>query len=505
MRSLLCLQLAAAAAAAAAPAAAPSLTVAVSRDAAAAPLPPAAFVGFSGVEASLDVLSATASDGSYVPRPSYSNLMSLLGFGVNHRLGHFWATADGARPPGVSPSWLQANASVLARLSAALDAWGGVLTATIGPTDRTDASLVVSTATALVAGVGTQRLISLELANEPDISSFAGNYSGYVEVLRMWTAGLAAVPGLPQRLVDAPVLAGTSWWPAMPSFLAQFAQPPSFALAHFVQHRYALSACGNVTNTPARLMNASTTWDTANDTALLGAVAGAGLDFVVGEGNSVACQGSPGVSDVWASALYAVQAGLDATAANITGYKWHGLGYAVDAAYYQPVFYDTTRLREPGWDAVQPRPLFLGLWAFSEAARPGSVPLRATASITGAVPPRLLPAWALRSPDGARVTVAVLHKVDSDGDAPPAAVTVVPATPCTPGTDVATLVRLLPGPGGLSARGGCSYANLTFDGTTDGVPAGVRAAERVPCGAGGAYAFAVPPASGAFLTYDDAA
>lgn len=473
------------------PACPQTLFVAVSDDASASPLPPgASIIGFSGIETSLDVLSAPAVGGGHAPRASYARLMSLLGPGVNHRLGHFWARAGGARPPGVPPSWLQANASVCARLASSLGAFSGRLTATIGPTDRSDASLVVDTAQALVAGPLGAFLASIELANEPDISSFEGNYSGYTATLRMWLAGLAANGGLPRRLVDAPVLASAAWWPDMPAFLAEFAP----ALAAFTQHRYALSACGNRSNTPAELMNASTTWATAADGALLGAVAAARLRLVLGEGNSVSCQGSAGVSDVFAAALYAVEAVLNAAAVNITGYKWHGLGYAADAAFYQPILYDTARLQTPGWDAAQPRPLFLGLWAAAEAAPPGSTPLRAPATVEGA-PARLLPAWALRAADGRSVTVVALHK---DAAAPPALLTVKPAVPCADGAQ-ADVVRLLGG-GNLSAKTGCSYRGLTFDGTTDGKPAGAPSHERVLC-RDGAYALSLPAASGAFLTY----
>ena len=470
-----------------------SVAVVVSDDAAAAPMPPnASFIGFSGIEASLDVLSARLVGGGYAPRASYVRLMTLLGPGVNHRLGHFWASASGDRPAGVPSLWLQANTSVCGRLAAALDAFSGSLTANIGPVDRADASLVVDTAQALITGSLRNRILSLELANEPDISSFAGNYSGYVATLRMWLAGLAASGGgLPQRLVDAPVLAGTTWWPQMPAFLAEFAP----ALEAFTQHRYALSACGNRSNTPAELMNASTTWSTAADEALLGALAAARLPFVLGEGNSVSCQGSAGVSDVFASALYAVEAMLNAAAVNCTGYKWHGLAYAIDAAFYQPIFYDTAQLQTPGWDVAQPRPLFLGLWAAAEAAPPGSTLLRAAVTAEGA-PSRLLPAWALRSADGRSVTVTLLHK---DATAAPALVTVTPAAPCADGAQ-ATVARLLGG-GNLSAKSGCSYRGLTFDGTSDGTPAGVPSHERVPCRSG-TFSFSLPAASGAFLTYE---
>ena len=60
---------------------------------------------------------------------------------------------------------------------------------------------------------------------------------------------------------------------------------------------------------------------TVNDSALLAAVADARLPFVIGEGTSVSCNGSAGVSDVFASALYAIDASLSALAVNVTHFN----------------------------------------------------------------------------------------------------------------------------------------------------------------------------------------
>jgi hypothetical protein len=464
----------------------PTLSLRVLAEPLAAPAPPS-FLGFSGREETLSVISWRASAGApFSPRPSFSRLMALLGGGVNLRFGHFYAPGSTAKP--LPPSYMEVNATTCARLAGALAAFNGTLTALIPPLDTAGGGFAAAAGTALRGCLGA-RLSSLELANEPDISSFRGNFSGYTAALERWLAALEAA-GV-RAAVDAPVLAESAWWPAVEAtFLPAFAR----RLHAFVQHRYALSACRGAAPppTPEALMAASTTWATANDTALLRAVAGAGLRFVLGEGNTVSCNGSAGVSDVFASALYAVDASLSAAAANVSGYKWHGLGDPAPQYAYQPVYYDA--LTAPGVDAAAPRPLFLGLWALADAGLPGGTLLRVQAASSS---PQLLRGWALRPAGGGPPRVVLLHK---DGAAPAAAVAIAPpGGGCASGA-VARAAWLRPGPGGLAARAGCGYANMTFDGTTDGTPAGKRYEEDVPCNAAtGSFELLLPPASGAVV------
>jgi hypothetical protein len=464
----------------------PNLALTVHSAPLAAPTP-RTFLGFSGDEATLGVLSWRASAAApFSPRPSFTALMRLLGGSVNLRFGHFFAPGSTTRQ--LPPSYMEVNSTTCARIADALSAINGTLSALIPPLDTADGAFAAAAGAALLSCLGAH-LNSVELANEPDISSFKGNYTGYVRALTMWLDALEAAGA--RRLVDAPVLAEGAWWPEMrASFLPAFAP----RLCAFVQHRYALTACRGAAPTPEALMLASTTWATANDTALLGAVAGAGLRFVLGEGNSVSCNGTLGVSDVFASALYAMDASLSAAAANISAYKWHGLGLPAPLFSYQPVYYDTVALAEPGRDEAAPRPLFLGLWALADAGLPGGTLLRVDAAAAGS---ELLRAWALRPAGGGAARVVVLHK---DGAAPAATVTIAPpGARCVAG-QVARAALLLPGPGGLSARAGCSFGNQTFDGTSGGAPAGNRWEAPVPCNAAtGLFEFTLQPTSGAVV------
>ena len=472
--------------AAASAASSPSLSLRLSGQPASAPIP-LDFLGFSGVEASLSVLSwRPAAGAAFEPRPSYTALMRLLGGHIRHRFGHFYS-ANSSSARHLSPGAILVNASSCSRLSAALASFSGSLTGMLAPMDLSDGSFVAATGSALAACLG-QQLLSLELANEPDISSFRGNFSGYVADLTLWTAALEAA-GVAQ-LVDAPVLAGSAWWPSVPAFLGQF----SPSLRSFVQHRYGLSACRGAVNSPEALMRVATNWSSANDSLLLGRVAAAGLPFLVGEANTVSCNGSVGVSDVFAAALFAIDASLSAAAANISGYTFHGLGDCSEFFSYQPVYYDVDGLAEPGLDQAQPRPLFLGLWLLAEAGTPGGTLLRLEAQAAGS---DLLRAWALRPSAGGSTSVVLLHK---DAAAGPASVTVAPAgAGCSAGQE-AHAALLLAGPGGLSARLGCSFANQSFDGTEDGVPVGQRALLPVPCdAASGTFRLQLAAGSGAVL------
>jgi hypothetical protein len=460
----------------------PTIDVAVSSQAAANPVPPA-FTSFSATDAALDVLSATTADGAFAPRPSFVHLMRLLGGGSNIRLGHFWAPSSFSNKTLPYP---QANATSLGRIADALAAFNGSGTPMVPPIDVTDGALVAAVGAAFARYLPAAQFNGLELANEPDISSFRNDPAHYAATLGVWLDALEKAGVF--RVVHAPVLAGTSWWPVMPSLLKAYGP----RLRAFVQHRYGLSACSVTPPTPDALMRVVPEWSTLNDTIILAAVAAAGLPFIVGEGNTVSCNGTRGVSDVFASALYAIDASLSALEANITAFKWHGIGDEVPLFAYQPVYYNVSRLREPGHDEAAPRPLFLGLWLLAEAAPSGSVLLRTVVNATGSA---LLRAWALT--DGARVRTVVLHKDAAAGDA---VARVEPASPCASG-DTAALSRLLPGPGGLSATTGSTFANQSFDGTTDGIPVGIRVLETVPCSTAADFSFMMPAGSAAVLEY----
>ncbi|PSN61113.1 hypothetical protein BS50DRAFT_651926 [Corynespora cassiicola Philippines] len=147
----------------------------------------------------------------------------------------------------------------------------------------------------------------------------------------------------------------------------------------FCTHQYFGAACrpvqptleGNVMNR-TELMR----WMVYHDHASAYTVS-KGVPYVLGETNSIACQGLTGVSDVFGAAVWSVDYALYAASLNVSGIYWHmGTGYRY--APWQAIQNGTT---SPG-----PRPLYYGNW-FLAAALGGTkrqvVPIVNTTSLAG--------------------------------------------------------------------------------------------------------------------------
>ena len=141
-------------------------------------------------------------------------------------------------------------------------------------------------------------------------------------------------------------------------------------------------------------------------------------------------------------------------------------------------------------DVPDVRPLFYGLWAFTDASQHYANVMKAT--VTSSNP--LVKAWATLDARGTW-RVVVVHK---DSNATSAAgVTVQPPAGVTGATGA---LRRLASAGGIFATSDLSFGGLTFDGSTTGKPSGTPVSEKV-VPQSGAYAFSVPPASIAVLSF----
>lgn len=147
----------------------------------------------------------------------------------------------------------------------------------------------------------------------------------------------------------------------------------------FCTHQYFGAACRPVKPTMAEnLMNRTAMWPWMGYHADASAYSvSKGLPYVIGETNSIACQGLAGVSDVFGAAVWSVDYALYAASLNISNIFWHmGTGYRYAA--WQATQNGTT---EPG-----PRPLYYGNWLVAEALGKGNVqvvPIVNTTSLAG--------------------------------------------------------------------------------------------------------------------------
>jgi hypothetical protein len=87
-----------------------------------------------------------------------------------------------------------------------------------------------------------------------------------------------------------------------------------------------------------------------------------GLPYVIGETNSIACQGLAGVSDVFGAAVWSVDYALYAASLNVSALYWHmGTGYR----------YAAWQATQNGTTAPGPRPLYYGNWFVATALGEG--------------------------------------------------------------------------------------------------------------------------------------
>lgn len=147
----------------------------------------------------------------------------------------------------------------------------------------------------------------------------------------------------------------------------------------FCMHNYFGAACrpvkptlaGNLMNRTA-LVNAMSYHGSASAYTVA-----KGLPYVIGETNSIACQGLAGVSDVFGAAVWSVDYALYSASLNISRIYWHmGTGYRYSA--WQATRNGTT---DPG-----PRPLYYGNWLVATAlghAKAQVVPIVNTTSLAG--------------------------------------------------------------------------------------------------------------------------
>lgn len=102
-----------------------------------------------------------------------------------------------------------------------------------------------------------------------------------------------------------------------------------------------------------------------------------GLPYIIGETNSIACQGLAGVSDVFGAAVWSVDYALYAASSNVSRMYWHmGTGYR----------YSAWQATQNGTTAPGPRPLYYGNWLVATALGNSDaqvVPIINTTSLAG--------------------------------------------------------------------------------------------------------------------------
>ena len=331
--------------------------------------------------------------------------------------------------------------------------------------------LAVSQAQNYVANMPQGSLEAIEIGNEPDLYSRNGDrpssytMGDYFADFEKWGGQIS--PVLPQGVK----LMGPSWClsqslPSLPTFLAQESN-----VSIVSQHYYGGTGTGNA---PDYLLQNGPAANGAQRFASSVILAHqAGRSFRIGEMNSVAGGGQPGVSDIFASALWSVDTMFEFASVGVDGVNFHG-----NSSTYALFTFDPSRK----FTLLSVRPVYYGALLFQQATANGARLLPVTVTTQAN-----LKVWATLDNKGVvRVTLINKDKT-AQGD----------VTISLPGFGSAQTIRL--SAANYQATHGVTIGGQTFDGSTDGNILGTLSEETVTP-SGGVYSVTVPPTSAALLT-----
>jgi hypothetical protein len=394
-----------------------------------------------------------------------------------------WWPIRGVIPPGavkygLTKGWLRTTRALARALNARLIL--GVNLAAGRP------AIATAEARAFLEGIGRQYIDAIEIGNEPDVyGQFAWyrapdgrvffarkasySLSNFEADFAHWRAAMPTVP------LVGPATAELVWLTGLNDFIS--AAP---GLSMVTLHRYPLRGCIHDSSSPLyasipNLLADSSSITLAQNVAPYVLVAHShGLPFRLDELNSVACSGIKGVSDTFASALWALDTLFNFASIGVDGVNFHTL----PKAGYELFSFN---LSTAGWQAFV-HPEYYGMLMFTQAAPPGSRLLNV------AEPAGPIKVWATQTPSGA-THIVLINKSLTVG---------VEVQVHLSGASRASLEWLQAPSAG--STDGVSLGGRTFgDLTTTGDLSGPLRTGRVNAFLG-AYTVSVPPASAVMLT-----
>jgi hypothetical protein len=305
---------------------------------------------------------------------AYGNGPPSLRIGGNSGDQSWWNPAGAPRPPNVftdiTPQWVEALTVPVTRLATPV-----ILGLNLALNDPGNARAF---AEAVASRLPPGSIESLEIGNEPDLYPHPKTFHvgrrvrhrpqhrpiyGPDQYFQELDAYLAALSG--QRLpLAAGGFASAAWDQFSTALLDRSAARSAAAgrVAILSGHAYPLRTCGTIRRRPRRgligrlLANSRAV---ARVKSLVAIARSRGVPLRLSEANSTVCGGVKGVSDTFATALWATNAlfgYLDAGVRGVNIHTWHG-------AFYAPF-----EFRRRGSSTVAlVRPLFYGILLFARA------------------------------------------------------------------------------------------------------------------------------------------
>ncbi len=393
----------------------------------------------------------------------------------------WWPVQHVAQPPGVkydlTPQWMSVARALATTLHGRL-----ILGINLEADNRAAAA---AEANAMVNRIGRSAIAALEIGNEPELYASFGWYKsasgkqvpgrapGYNETdfFHDFSNFAGAMPNV---ALAGPSSGSHLWLAQLGSFLSA-----EHRVHLATVHAYPLKRCGATADvTIPQLLADSASHGLAEQIApLIAAASRHGVPLRVDEMNGVSCGGARGVSNTFASALWALDTMFELARAGVAGVNIQTVPKAINEVL-------GATDSNGSWQ-VRVHPLYYGLIMFAQAAPAGSRLLR----LSGPRPTGVK-IWATRAPGG-RIHVVVINKHPGVGEA------VRLRSPSTTGP---ASVEQLRAPS-VAAEHGVTLGGQTFGlQTSTGVLSGQAQATTLSPSAG-AYVVHVPAASATMLTF----
>jgi hypothetical protein len=289
---------------------------------------------------------------------------------------------------------------------------------------------------------------AIEVGNEPE--SYFDSYDEFLSDFMMWKDHIAPILPTGTKLMG-PAWGDDSWIRDRES---GFLSAGGDSVNPFSFHWYTGSA--KKPHVADWLLLPSTATSVPDDIAPWVAIAHEhGIPFRIGEFNSLAAHGAPGISDTFQSALWAIDVMFGLADVGVEGVNWHsGPGFAYDA-----ISIDTQMSGSTTTYTTAVRPLYYGLLFFQQAT--GNHAHLIQAQVAGAN----MTAWAIADENGTHRLV-IINKDENSSEIVPVKIN---------GYQHAQVVRLTAE--SYLSKDGITLAGQTFDNSPDGKLVGVFTAE----------------------------
>jgi hypothetical protein len=432
------------------------------------------------------------------PRNSYINLMKHLKSmntnlrGPNLRIGGNSADQSefvpASTPLRVNDTY-RISVADLSAYSAAVKQWNGTIVMGVNMRSHIpDLALLHVQAIAENIGFDSDFIDSIEVGNENDV--FFENYirspnytaNDYIDEFDNFTKYLTPITG-PNRIQGLTwCKMNATWNVKIPQILQTYVtdKPVFHSLSY---HAYALSACnGNKNNRLWMILEDKAAIHKAEAYApIISEVLAYNIPMRIGEGNSISCGGVAGISDTMASALWAIDILYNMALLGVSRWNFHG----GTGGPYSPVHYANPDVI----DAVEPMPIYYAQWFFTFATAQSTTLYQLQNISTTST---YIKGFSGRDENGIWRLTFLYKDMNATENAN---VTIIATSPLTK----AASVYLLTAPS-VSSTSGLYFGGQTFDGTSNGIPAGTFGPDMtvmptVP----GTFTISLPPCSAAVV------